>query len=162
MKWLLIILLILLTGCEENSLQDNLKDEPNISSYVLVEIKGMVRFPGIYEISSNTYLYEIIDLAGGLLENADTSNLNLVQTIDINCSIYIKEKEPDDQKIILVNINYATKEMLMELPGIGEVYAERIIEYRTNNGLFLSVESIKLIPGIKESVFNQIKDLITV
>lgn len=162
MKWILLFLLIFLTGCNNNDYSEIINNEEEVSSKILVEIKGQVRFPGIYELSSSCYLYEIIDLAGGLLESADTTNLNLVQTIDVSCSINIKEKTQDKTEKVLININYATKEMLMELPGIGEAYALRIIEYRTTNGLFLTIEEIKLIPGIKNSVFNQIKDLITV
>lgn len=162
MKWVILFLLLVLAGCNDNTYIDETPTEEMTTNKILVEIKGKVRFPGIYEISSGCYLYEIIDLAGGLLENADTSNINLVQKIDVNCSITILEKTDSEEKPALININYATKEMLMELPGIGEAYALRIIEYRTTNGLFLTIEEIKNIPGIKNSVFNQIKDLITV
>lgn len=162
MKWVLLVLLFLLGGCNNNTYIEETQNAEEPGHTILVEIKGKVRFPGIYEINSGCYLYEIIDLAGGLLENADTTNINLVQIIDVNCSITILEKNNNEEKPTLININYATKEMLMELPGIGEVYATRIIEYRTTNGLFLTIEEIKNIPGIKSSVYNQIKDLITV
>lgn len=162
MKWLLLFILVLLSGCKEEQNLEIEHDNESVKSNILVEIKGQVRFPGIYEISGSCYLYEIIDLAGGLLENADTTSVNLVQEIDVNCSINIKQKVNDEEQPILININYATKEMLMKLPGIGEAFANRIIEYRIINGLFLNIEEIKNISGIKNSVFNQIKDLITV
>ena len=66
------------------------------------------------------------------------------------------------EKPALININYASLEQLITLPGIGEVLGNKIIEYRKTVGLFLTIEQIKEIPGIKESVYNQIKDLITV
>ena len=61
-----------------------------------------------------------------------------------------------------VNINTATKEKLITLPGIGDSMAEKIIEYRTQNGKFEKVEDIKKVSGIGESKFNNIKDMITV
>lgn len=159
----LFIILFLLCGCQKNNPEnDQIEFEQNETSKTLyVELKGKVRFPGIYEINSEKYLYEIIDLAGGLLESADVDNLNLVQLINVSCSITIPEKV-NIEKPALVNLNYASLEQLMTLPGIGEVYAKKIIEYRKMNGLFLTIEQIKEIPGIKDNVFNQIKDLITV
>jgi competence protein ComEA len=61
-----------------------------------------------------------------------------------------------------VNINTATKEQLVTLPGIGESKADSIIAYRTEHGSFSSIEEIMEIPGIKEAVFSKIKELITV
>ena len=163
MKTLLLgIILFLLSGCHNPkiTLEENLTNEEK-SEVIYVELKGKVCFPGIYEINSSKYLYEIVEMAGGLLSTADTENLNLVQLIDISCSITIPEKIQVD-KPALININYASAEQLMTLPGIGEVYANKIIEYRKNKGLFLTIEQIKEIPGIKDNVFNQIKNYITV
>ena len=128
---------------------------------IMVEIKGRVKFPGVYELQGEKYLYEIIEMAGGLLPDTDTSNLNMVQIIDKPCSINIAPiiKEGDHS---LININYATLEQLITLPGIGEAYANKIINYRTEHGLFLNIEEIKNVQGIKDNVFNQIKDRITV
>ena len=150
-------------GCKSSDidLDSNFGVEDATSNIIYVELKGKVRFPGIYEVSSDKYLYEIVELAGGLLDSADTENLNLVQLISVSCSITVPEKTNYD-KPSLINLNYASIDQLMTLPGIGEVYANKIIEYRKTNGLFLTIEEIKNIPGIKDSVFNQIKDLITV
>jgi competence protein ComEA len=62
----------------------------------------------------------------------------------------------------LVNINTASKEQLMTLPGIGEKVATRIIEYRDKNGNFRKKEDIMKISGIKDKLFSKISDKITV
>ena len=155
----LIIILFMLCSCEEDVYIH--EDELEKNDSIMINITGKVKFPGIYEVQSEKYLYEIIDLAGGLLDTANTNDLNLVQLIDRSCTIHIKGLEVAKESA-LININYASAEQLMLLPGIGEVYANKIIEYRISNGLFLNIEDIKLIPGIKESVFEKIKHLITI
>lgn len=159
---LLIIILFLLSGCGKQDYDIDINsDQEEVKEVIYVELKGKVSFPGIYELDQPKYLYEIVDMAGGLLDTADTKNLNLVQLINISCSITIPEKVQEEESA-LININYASVDQLMTLPGIGKVYAEKIIEYRKTKGLFLTIEQIKEIPGIKDNVFNQIKDFITV
>lgn len=161
-KFVIIICLmlsLLLVGCtkEEEYVETNDPAETKI----MVDIKGAVMFPGIYTLQGEKYLYEVIEMAGGLTKYANTDNINLVQLINKDCSITIGQKKVEEE-FSIININYASKDQLMTLPGIGEVYAEKIIEYRETNGLFLTIEDIKQIPGIKDSVFNKIKDQITV
>ena len=72
--------------------------------------------------------------------------------------VFRRETRPDGK----VNINQASKEELMTLPGIGEVKADAIIQYRTEQGKFASIEEIKNISGIKDGVFEKMKDKITV
>jgi competence protein ComEA len=77
----------------------------------------------------------------------------------------IEESESQDQADSpggLININTASKEQLMTLPGIGEKVAGRIIEYREKNGSFSKTEDIMKISGIKEKLFSKIRDKITV
>ena len=161
---ILFIILFLLSGCNKDEINiENIENEKEQTSEILyVELKGKVRFPGIYEINGEKYLYEIVEIAGGLLDSADLDNLNLVELITVSCSITIPEKKYSDEIVSLINLNHASIEQLMTLPGIGKVYAERIVEYRKTHGLFLKIDEIKEIPGIKDSVFTQIKDFITV
>ena len=160
MKKILIILLILfLYGCESNEII--LENDNSENNLIYVNVVGKVKFPGIYQIQEPKYLYEVIELAGGFLKNACIDNLNLVQVIDRDCTINIL----GDDKIEdsgLININYASIDQLKLLPGVGEVYANKIIEYRSINGLFMNKEDIMKVSGIKVSVFEKIKDLITI
>ncbi|MBO4667424.1 MAG: ComEA family DNA-binding protein [Bacilli bacterium] len=156
-----LVLLMLLVSCGGEEVVTTKSTTTSSTDRIMVEIKGSVRFPGIYEIQGSKYLYEVIEMAGGLLPDTDTTNLNMVQIIDRPCSVTIapKEKKSEDG---LININYASVEQLITLPGIGEAYANKIIDYRKEHGLFLTIEEIKNVQGIKDSVFNQIKDRITV
>ena len=145
-----------------------------------VYICGEVNLPGIYKLQSPAYLYELIDLAGGLTENADRDHLDMVYKVESSQSIYIpsliaKEEESDlfvprpenegkkdDSKGGKVNINTATESDLMTLPGIGEKTAKKILAYREEHGRFSSVEELMKVPGIGESKYEAIKDLICI
>lgn len=154
-------------GKEESSADEN---------RIYVYVTGAVNKPGVYEVHPDARAFEVLELAGGLSEDADTESVNLakevmdedvlhiyrigeIQTETDGNDTYMNERvgSVDDGKI---NINTASKEQLLTLPGIGEQKAEAIIEYRNKNGKFKTPEDIKNIPGIKEGVFNKIQDSI--
>ena len=157
---LIVIFFSFLTSCGDKT-QVSVSSTNTGEQKIMVEVKGRVKFPGVYELQGEKYLYEVIEMAGGLLPETDTTTLNMVQVIDHPCSINIAPKEVA-QEGGLININYATVAQLITLPGIGEAYANKIINYRSEHGLFLNIEEIKNVQGIKDNVFNQIKDYITV
>lgn len=156
---------------------------------ISVYICGEVRNPGIYEAPQGAMLNDIIEDAGGLTENASVNNINLVYQITGNMSIYIPSEdeikngftggdiirqdgvyvwgnssggssEPGGSTL-MVNINTAALDELKSLPGIGEVTAQAIIDYR-NTTPFSAIEDIKNVTGIGDSKFNRIKDYICV
>lgn len=157
-----------------------------------VDIKGSVKKPGVYKFKENDRVIDAIEKAGGLNKNADTSNINLSKKLSSEMVVYIyNEKEIKNKDSLscnnicnvevievnncieeeettvntisdLVNINTATIDELLTLSGIGESKAKSIIEYRTNNGLFQTIEDLKNVSGIGEALFNKIKDKITV
>ena len=158
---------------------------------VIVDIKGMIENPGVYEVEKTKRVNDVILMAGGLKEGADTSLINLAKIVkdEMTIIIYSKEeilekykeeicicdcshitndaciesqKENNNINDILVNINTGDKEELMKIPGIGESKAESIIEYREKNGLFKTEEDIKNVSGIGETLFEEIKTHITV
>lgn len=169
--------------------EDNKKEKiekKEVSDTVIVDIKGMVNNPGVYEVSSDSRVNDVIILAGGLKEGADTSKINLAKivsdemTIIIYSSEEILEKyknevcicdcpeikndacinnEEDDK---LININTANIDEIMDIRGIGKAKAEAIIKYREENGNFKSIDEIKNVTGIGESLFEKIKDYIKV
>ncbi len=172
-------------------------EEEEISGFK-VEIKGEVINPGVYEVTHDNIIMDLIDLAGGLTENAYIDNINLSKKLDEemviivynknkidnknnsfqNKKVYIDESVQKKESVItpnntqntesssvdngLININTASKEELMKLPGIGESKALKIIEYRSANGNFKAIEDIMKVNGIGKSTYEKFKDKITI
>ena len=138
----------------ELSLQDEEKENPK---FLYVDICGAVAKEGFYELPFDSRVYDAVQMAGGLLENADTKRINLAQKVYDQQKIIIPafgdgltEEETEDG---LININTASKALLEDLPGIGPAYAERIVEYRQKNGGFKSKEELMEIKGIGEKTY---------
>ena len=168
----------------EEVLTSNIVEKNKEEDMIVVHITGEVKKPGIIKIKEGSRIEDAIQVAGGLTENADISNVNLAYIIEDGIKIkipsnndetleqnYITEDSgkgviiSDDNKNTnqsMVNINTATQAEFEELPGIGPSIAIRIIEYRNQNGKFKSIEDIKSVTGIGNSKFEKIKDLIKV
>jgi competence protein ComEA len=135
-------------------------------SKIYVSIKGEVKYPNVYYVDESITVMELIKLAGGLLETAKASAINYNQVLVLGSVVVIPANtnvdDDFDYESDLININTANLERLMELVGIGEIYGQRIIDYRIENGYFTTIEEIMLVPGIKQSVYEAIKDHITV
>ena len=161
-KYLFSILLILLCSCSNNSefIFDTYEEELVVEE-IIVELKGAVKIPGLYSTYKGVLLFELINQAGGLLNNADLSNINLVQSINNNTSIEIPYVSNNSETIKKININTASLSELMTLNGIGESKALKIIEYRKSYS-FTSIEDIMNVGGIGEEIYSNIKDFITV
>ena len=139
---------------------------------IYVNISGEIKYEGIYEFSIDTTLGQALNLIGGVTNKADINNINLNQYLKDNQNILIpciKESEnkinSDEEKInnskYLVNINKASKTKLMELDGIGEKTAEKIIEYRNIN-LFKNISELLNVEGIGDSKYEAIKSKISI
>lgn len=142
-----------------------------------VYLTGAVRQEGIYLIGDNCYLYELIDLAGGLTEEAASEAVNLASRVEPECHIRIPSvKEfaaggtgsyaaaalPPGKSAAKIDLNRAGLKELMSLPGIGEKTAADIIAYRETAGGFKRTEELMKVAGIKEGRYEKIKDLIRV
>lgn len=120
-----------------------------------VEVKGEVASPGSYEVDVHATIAEIIQAAGGCTAEADLSGIN--QTLDVGHHSVVVI--PTKQEKARVSINTATKEALDELPGIGPSIAQRILDYRDQTP-FQSLEQLKEVKGIGDTLYNKLKDLI--
>jgi competence protein ComEA len=132
---------------------------------ILVHVTGAVASPGLYYIPEDSRVNDAILAAGGFLDTADTSFINLAGLVKDGDKIHVPELMPGlsiGGSGLLVNINSATQAELENLPGIGPTLAKRIVDYRNQYGFFDTVDSLKDVPGIGEAVFEQIQDLITV
>ena len=150
---------------------DKINDE---EEYIYVDIKGEVINPNVYKVKKGLRVIDVINLAGGLTEESDTSNINLSKIVTDEMVIVIKSKNNEEVYIDsdvdinnnnnnnqLIDINTCTIDELLTLPGIGESKANNIIEYRKKNK-FNTINDIMNVSGISESLFNKIKEYIKV
>ena len=157
---------------EDSALSNNLEESNDVleENKIYVYVVGAVHEPGIIVTKIGARIYEIIELCGGVTEDADLSKINLASLVKDEQKIVIPYKEltasGENTYIImdngLININTASAEKLEKLTGIGSSTARKIIKYREENGEFGSIEDIKNVSGIGDSKFDAIKDDITV
>ncbi len=145
-----------------------------ISKTICVQIRGEVTNPKVYYIPEASTLADLINLAGGLTNEADISKLDfstiLCSGYSIEIPTYGKTSTLGDGTSLeaadiddgLIDINSADLDELMSLKGIGMVLGQRIIDYRAEYGGFSAIEDIMLVSGIKESIYENIKDYIKV
>ena len=148
-------------------------EEISTQQQIFVDIGGAVENPGVYQVANDTRLFEVIEMAGGLSDEADTDHVNRASFVEDGQKIIIPVKGNGitDGMISgdalytasdgLININTASADELRTLSGIGEVTAEKIIEYRSSKA-FKSKEDIMSVDGIGEKTYEKIKDRITV
>ncbi|GAA0718735.1 helix-hairpin-helix domain-containing protein [Clostridium malenominatum] len=137
-------------------------------SYITIYVNGEVENPGVYKLKSNSRIEDAIKIAGGFTEKADKDKLNLAKKIKDEDYVYVSGKVDKDNiesgKLNVstgekkVNINDASKEELKTIPGIGDVTAQNIIDYREEKGGFNSIDEIKNINRIGEKTFQKLKD----
>lgn len=143
----------------KNETSDGSDDFNN--SEIEVHIDGRVKNPGVYKIKNGTRLQDLIEEAGGLLDDANTSNLNLARKLKDEEKIVIKSYlDKNDDEDAKININTATKDMLTSIPGVGSKMADKIIKYRQEHP-FNSVDELLNITGIGKKKFEEIKLYIT-
>lgn len=148
---------------------NTIKNEP-FEEQVTVYVAGQVKNPGLYTLTNTKRVSDAIEKAGGVKEDADISKINLAQKL--SDEQYINVPSVNDASNYstgnkksfegVLNINTASAVQLQQLSGIGPALSQRIIEYRTTNGQFKDIKDIMKVKGIGYSLFNKIKDNITV
>lgn len=180
---LFLLVLFLCTGCERRQAMEIYMEETEPvgtesaveteqesgKESLFVDVRGAVVNPGVYELSAKSRVYEAIEAAGGLLPEAEERAVNQAALLSDGQQIYIPAKGEETPETALametdgrVNINTASAGELTSLPGIGESRAADIIAYRESNGGFSSIEDIMQVSGIKDALFQKIKDKIKV
>jgi len=144
------------------------------AAIVLVDVAGWVRSPGVYEFAEGSRVIDAIEAAGGARPGALLQALNLAAPLADGTQILVpREGEAGAPPVAggatvpgaaggLVNINTASASELETLPGIGEVIAQRIVDHRTANGPFASVDALLDVSGIGDAILESIRELVTV
>ena len=146
---------------------------------IVVQVSGAVPRPGVYALAQGSRVQDAISAAGGFLAEAEKTGINLARALEDGEQLDIPYAEGSSPVILetpiasstitsssstaeLININTASLAELDTLPGIGPTTAQKIIDYRTQNGPFLAKEDIINVSGIGPGTYERIKDLITV
>lgn len=185
---LFLLLCIFLTGCfpspkgelveqtyetEEESGNSEEKGTDTSRTGIFVHVSGEVKNPGLYELKFGSRVFDAVEAAGGFTKKADQDSLNLAEKLEDGSKIRVlsleRQEKGDGGEALAgnasdgrIDLNRATLEELMTLPGIGQKRAESILNLRQQKGSFQKTEDLLEVEGIKEGIFNKIKDLIKV
>jgi competence protein ComEA len=170
----------LMTSDKVTAIQKKVKEASNLvenNDVIYVHVCGNVLTPGVYELTQKDRVIDAINKADGFCDGAAKDAINQAQLLIDGQRLYIPSLKEIRDGIVtvdlaldvncaektlgLININKASKQELMTLPGIGEAKAESIISYREENDGFQSIEDLQKIVGIKETIFQKVKDFIT-
>ena len=144
---------------------------------MMVDIKGEVKKPGVYELAAGARVKEVVLLAGGFTENAEERQLNPAEKLADQQMIYVPNKEEAAEMPVMtdtptsaaegatgavININTADLTELQQSPGIGAAKAQAIIDYREENGGFKSVDELTEVSGIGEKTLEKLRDSVAI
>ncbi|WP_059171205.1 helix-hairpin-helix domain-containing protein [Bacillus sp. FJAT-27445] len=138
---------------------------------ILVDVKGEVKKPGVYQAEISERVIDMIERAGGLTKKADARQVNFAQKLEDEMVVFIPSEgeessepslETGTEKDGKININKADLAGLQGIPGIGPAKAAAIIEYREKNGPFKNPAQLKEISGIGDKTFDKLEASITV
>lgn len=151
---------------------EKIEIDNSVKKHILIHISGAVAKPGLVSVEENARLADVIDAAGGLLDDCDLTSVNLASFVTDGSKIYIPRigetplcippVQTPSKEALKININTAELTQLTKLSGIGESTAKKIIAYREEHGNFKKIEDLLLVSGIGKAKFNIIKNDICV
>ena len=161
--------------------KNNQPEQKEKTEKIMVDVKGQIKQPGVYQVSTGDRVIDVISRAGGLTEQADQTKVNFAAHVVDEMVVYVPAKGEETAAAVVgsidgnstviastsegqakININKADENELQNLPGIGPSKAAAILEYRNTNGPFKVVEDLKNISGIGDKTYEKLKDLIVV
>jgi len=141
---------------------------------IIVDIKGEINKPGVYELEGDARVKEVILEAGGLTKQSEEKQLNLAEKLQDQQMIYIPNKEEAEEMAIdgdketgdnnedMIDINAADINELQKISGVGPAKAQAIVDYREENGAFESVDELNEISGFGEKTVEKLRDSIKI
>lgn len=180
------VLVLLLRGAPEPERAPALPAAPGVSSVsrtvaaessaaeppeLVVSVVGKVAKPGLVRIKQGARVADVIEAAGGAKPGTDLTSLNLARTVADGEQVHVGVPLPpgsaggepaDGAKAVPLDLNAATSEQLQELPGVGEVTAQRILDWRAQHGAFTAVEQLREIEGIGERRLAGLREYVVV
>ena len=169
------------SGVPSDDASDGSSSKASAETEVYVDVDGAVASPGVYRLQDGARVSQAIDAAGGLTAEADVTGLNRASKVTDGQKIYVPTVGEQQVALAaggaeggaaaasgtgassgLVNINTASAAELQTLSGIGPSMAQSIIDERTQNGAFASVDDLMRVSGIGEKKLAKIKDCICV
>lgn len=149
----------------ETDLDSSMDDQ---DSTIMVDVKGAVQQPGVYEVEHTSRVFDIIELAEGFTKKAAQNEINLAARVQDEMLIYVPEEGEleqiqeiqanQDENSSIVKVNQATLEELETLNGVGPSKAQAILDYIEENGMFTDVDELLDVSGIGEKTLEKFKD----
>lgn len=122
-----------------------------------VQINGAIRKPGYYDLPDGSRMIDLINIAGGIKENADVDRINYLEIINRSSYQIPFLVENESVEIKQYNLNRITFQELILIPNITETRAINILLYREENHQFYSLDELLLVKGIGDATFEKIK-----
>ncbi|WP_245788349.1 ComEA family DNA-binding protein [Amycolatopsis marina] len=145
--------------------------KPEADEPVVVSVVGKVREPGLVTVPAGSRVAVAVEAAGGAQDGVDLASVNLARKLTDGEQIHVGLPVSPPMEAVgggppgaqaKIDLNTATAKQLDDLPGIGEVTAGRILDWRTEHGAFTSVEQLREVEGIGDTRLSRLRDQVSV